>query len=809
MADSSPHDASKGSQRNDTPVFTNYVNVPLHVDKLDGSNYDSWAFDLRLWLDGQDYADHLIIKAESISVDERPRWKKVDAQLCSIIKSTIHPSLKQIFRAHVTCESVWRQAKSLYTNDTQRLYGVCQNLVTVIAAQHFDVSMSAYLEKVQGLLHDFNELLPPATDPAKELEQRSTFFMLMALYGFPPKYSVNRDQILDSTTVPSLDSVRSMLLRIPPKSAMEPAVSAPSSIDPSALVSKGYTRGQKPSKGRLLCTHCNKPGHTIDRCWDLHGRPPRSANFAQSVAPALDSALIAGQQPPPSILTDSLQWYKEKRPPGTTVSGAHTGNSFADFSHSRSLGPWILDSGAFDHISGNKFLFTSLCTSGPLPSITMANGSLVQSQEIVTVLLFPSIPINNDRSSRRTLGVGSESNGLYQLSTSVPVCFVVDSPLTIHAQLGHPSLAKLQKMVPRFSNLSSLSCESCQLGKHTRSSFPDRVNRRSSSPFALVHSDIWFQTFFTSHGILHKTSCSHTPQQNGVAERKNCHLIETIQTLLLHSHIPFQYWGDDVLTTCYLINRMPSSVLNNQVPHSVLFPHQPLYPLTPHVFGSTCFVHNLSPGLDKLSAKSHKCIFPGYPRSQKGYRCYSPSLRHYFVSADVTFFESISFFDSSSFSSDFVATQLPLPPVSVQYIPSPPPSLDVPAPVPSVQVYHRRQRPPVPQDHAPIVTEASVGSLPSSSPPAAPVLPSDIDLPIALGKTTGEALSHSGWRQAMIDEMCALQSSVKVGPDGQVDHLKARLVAKGYTQETALLNAMDIPERYRRLVEKLNYLTVT
>ena len=75
---------------------------------------------------------------------------------------------------------------------------------------------------------------------------------------------------------------------------------------------------------------------------------------------------------------------------------------------------------------------------------------------------------------------------------------------------------------------------------------------------------------------------------------------------------------------------------------------------------------------------------------------------------------------------------------------------------------------------------------------------------VSIPKTTGEALSHSGWRQAMVDEISALHKSgtwelvslpagkstigchwvyaVKIGPDDQVDRLKARLVVKGYTQ---------------------------
>jgi len=45
-----------------------------------------------------------------------------------------------------------------------------------------------------------------------------------------------------------------------------------------------------------------------------------------------------------------------------------------------------------------------------------------------------------------------------------------------------------------------------------------------------------FKQFMASHGILHQTSCAYTPQQNGVAEHKNRHLIETTRTLLIHGN---------------------------------------------------------------------------------------------------------------------------------------------------------------------------------------------------------------------------------------------------------------------------------
>ena len=50
-------------------------------------------------------------------------------------------------------------------------------------------------------------------------------------------------------------------------------------------------------------------------------------------------------------------------------------------------------------------------------------------------------------------------------------------------------------------------------------------------------------SFMSSHGILHQLSYAYTPQQNGVAKRKNRHLVETSRTLLLHHKVPQHFWG--------------------------------------------------------------------------------------------------------------------------------------------------------------------------------------------------------------------------------------------------------------------------
>ena len=127
-----------------------------------------------------------------------------------------------------------------------------------------------------------------------------------------------------------------------------------------------------------------------------------------------------------------------------------------------------------------------------------------------------------------------------------------------------------------------------------------------------------------------------------MAERKNRHLVEITRTLLLYQKVPQLFWGDAILVACYLINRMPSFVLHDQIPHYILLPTKPLFYLPPRVFGCVCFVHILTPGQDKLSAKAMKCVFLGYSRLQRGYRCYSPDTNCYFISTDDTFFEDSS-----------------------------------------------------------------------------------------------------------------------------------------------------------------------
>ncbi|RVW88793.1 Retrovirus-related Pol polyprotein from transposon RE2 [Vitis vinifera] len=191
--------------------------------------------------------------------------------------------------------------------------------------------------------------------------------------------------------------------------------------------------------------------------------------------------------------------------------------------------------------------------------------------------------------------------------------------------------------------------------------------------------------------------------------------------------------------------------------------------------------------MDKLSAKATKCIFLGYSRLQKGYRCYSSETHRYFLSADVTFFEDSPFFSTSE--SLPISEVLPLPIISPpDAVPSRPLQVIIVVIV-SLFLFWPRY----------LLTHFL--SLRLLLPRLCLLLPT---YPLLFGKSTPEAIFHPDWRQTMVDEMIALHFNVtwdlvvlpsgkstvgcrwvytvKVGPDGQVDRLKGHLVAKGYTQ---------------------------
>ncbi|KAK2407746.1 secreted RxLR effector protein [Trifolium repens] len=126
--------------------------------------------------------------------------------------------------------------------------------------------------------------------------------------------------------------------------------------------------------------------------------------------------------------------------------------------------------------------------------------------------------------------------------------------------------------------------------------------------------------FFQSVGIIHETTAPYTPQQNGVAERKNRALKETVNAMLSYSGLSEGFWGEAMLTACYLLNRVPNK-RNKTTPYELWYKKRPNLHFL-RVWGCRAVVRLSDPKRKTLGEKGVGCIFVGYAEHSKAYRFY-------------------------------------------------------------------------------------------------------------------------------------------------------------------------------------------
>ncbi|GJZ41728.1 zinc finger, CCHC-type containing protein [Tanacetum coccineum] len=154
--------------------------------------------------------------------------------------------------------------------------------------------------------------------------------------------------------------------------------------------------------------------------------------------------------------------------------------------------------------------------------------------------------------------------------------------------------------------------------------------------------------------ILQRTA-PYTPQQNGVAERKNRVLQDMINAMLVSANLPKNLWGEALLTACHVSNRIiakklkvsPYEIWNGGKPNISYF----------RVWGCLAYYKVLLPNTSKLGPRGLKSVFVGYAKDSKSYRCLDLDSNVIVESRDVDFFENKFRHDSTS--TNEIVTQIP------------------------------------------------------------------------------------------------------------------------------------------------------
>lgn len=164
-------------------------------------------------------------------------------------------------------------------------------------------------------------------------------------------------------------------------------------------------------------------------------------------------------------------------------------------------------------------------------------------------------------------------------------------------------------------------------------SFILRIENQSNQKVKVIRSDNG--TEFKNHdlncfceekGIERQYSAPRTPQQNGVAERRNRTLIEAARSLLADSKLPITFWAEAVNTACYVQNRVLIVKPKNKTPYELFNKRKPFIGFF-KPFGCPCTILNTKDYLGKFDSKSDDGFLVGYSSQSRAYRVFNTSSR--------------------------------------------------------------------------------------------------------------------------------------------------------------------------------------
>ncbi|GJR47937.1 retrovirus-related pol polyprotein from transposon TNT 1-94 [Tanacetum coccineum] len=144
--------------------------------------------------------------------------------------------------------------------------------------------------------------------------------------------------------------------------------------------------------------------------------------------------------------------------------------------------------------------------------------------------------------------------------------------------------------------------------------------------------------FCAKKGIKREFSVARTPQQNGVAERKNRTLIEAARTMLADSLLPIPFWAEAVNTACYVLNRVLVTKPQNKTPYELLIGKSPSISFM-RPFGCPLTILNTLDSLGKFDGKSNEGYLLGYSTSSKAFRVYNKRTKRVEENLHINFLE--------------------------------------------------------------------------------------------------------------------------------------------------------------------------
>ncbi|CAL5430126.1 unnamed protein product [Camellia sinensis] len=401
-----------------SPVLTTSMTDSLHPSQkittslFNGQNYLAWSQSLTIFLKSKGkmgYVDGRV-QAPSITDTGYDQWEITNSLIMGWLIHSMVPEIGEGYLSMDTAQDIWEAVATTYSRkgNFSQTFELRRSIDRSVQGEMTILQYFTFLSNGWKRLDHLQEYKPVCpTDSAgyrKFVEQVRVFKFLE---GLNVVFDPVRSRVLGMDALPSLQEAFAYVQNEESRrSAMLPAASS----DRSALVSapsRDGDRGSRPpsEKDTLFCDFCRRPRHTRETCWKLHGQPSggrgdRSSSRGgrsgqprgrgpnarahhsdtvepQSTAPVDSSADISRFST--SELEVALRHLLDRRASSSSSGNiAQSGNlasSTSAFLSHQTL-PWIIDSGASDHMSGSSDLFSAYTPSSGQDKVRIADGTI-------------------------------------------------------------------------------------------------------------------------------------------------------------------------------------------------------------------------------------------------------------------------------------------------------------------------------------------------------------------------------------------------------------------------------------------------
>ncbi|GJW35060.1 putative ribonuclease H-like domain-containing protein [Tanacetum coccineum] len=218
----------------------------------------------------------------------------------------------------------------------------------------------------------------------------------------------------------------------------------------------------------------------------------------------------------------------------------------------------------------------------------------------------------------------------------------LDESMICHRRLGHVNFKTINKLVK--DNLVFFIASKDETSGILKS-FITEIENLIDKKVKIIRCDNETEfknrvmsEFCEKKGIKKEFSVARTPQQNGVAERRNRTLIKAARTMLADSKLPTTFWAKVVNIACYVQNRVLVFKPHNKTPYKLFRGRTPALSFM-KPFGCHVTILNTLDYLGKFDGKSDEGFFVGYSLNSKAFRVYNIRTRKVEENLHIRFLE--------------------------------------------------------------------------------------------------------------------------------------------------------------------------